>query len=195
MKDAYINGKIIDGTKEMQVKEEYAILVEQGKIKDVVLQEEADLTGYNVVNLKGNYIMPGLINMHVHLAGNGKPQKKQRDNAKLVNFLMSNPLTRAIAHNMVSGFAEMELLSGVTTIRTVGGIRDFDTRVRNSSKYLEKGHKVKVSIRFKGREMAHPELGKDVLLRFAKELENVASIDQNPKLEGKFMTMILAPKK
>ena len=44
---------------------------------------------------------------------------------------MSNPLTRAIAHNMVSGFAEMELLSGVTTIRTVGGIRDFDTRVRD----------------------------------------------------------------
>ncbi len=75
--------------------------------------------------------MPGLINMHVHLAGNGKPQKKQRDNAKLVNFLMSNPLTRAIAHNMVSRFAEMELLSGVTTIRTVGGIRDFDTRVRD----------------------------------------------------------------
>ena len=131
MKDAYINGKIIDGTKDMQVKEGYAILVEQGKIKNIVLQEEADLTGYNVVDLKGNYIMPGLINMHVHLAGNGKPQKKQRDNAKLVNFLMSNPLTRAIAHNMVSGFEEMELLSGVTTIRTVGGIRDFDTRVRD----------------------------------------------------------------
>ena len=74
MKDAYINGKIIDGTKEMQVKEGYAILVEQGKIKNIVLQEEADLTGYNVVDLKENYIMPGLINMHVHLAGNGKPQ-------------------------------------------------------------------------------------------------------------------------
>ena len=138
MKDAYINGKIIDGTKEMQVKEGYAILVEQGKIKDIVLQDEADLTGYNVVDLKGNYIMPGLINMHVHLAGNGKPQKKQRDNAKLVNFLMSNPLTRAIAHNMVSGFAEMELLSGVTTIRTVGGIRDFDTRVRDEINCGEK---------------------------------------------------------
>ena len=82
-----------------------------GKIKDIVLQKVADLTGYNVVDLEGNYIMPGLINMHVHLAGNGKPQKKQRDNAKLVNFLTSNPLTRAIAHNMVSGFAEMELLS------------------------------------------------------------------------------------
>ncbi len=51
MKDAYINGKIIDGTKEMHVKEGYAILVEQGKIKNIVLQEEADLTGYIVVDL------------------------------------------------------------------------------------------------------------------------------------------------
>lgn len=76
MKDAYINGKIIDGTKEMHVKEGYAILVEQGKIKDIVLQEKADLNSYHVVDLKGQYIMPGLINMHVHLAGNGKPQKK-----------------------------------------------------------------------------------------------------------------------
>lgn len=74
-------------------------------------------------------------------------------------------------------------------------IHDFDTRVRNSSKYLEKGHKVKVSIRFKGREMAHPELGKDVLLRFAKAQENISVIEQNPMMEGRFMTMILMPKK
>lgn len=72
---------------------------------------------------------------------------------------------------------------------------DFDTRVRNSSKYLEKGHKVKVSIRFKGREMAHPELGKEVLIRFADALASVAEIEQQPKLEGKFMTMMLMPKK
>lgn len=77
MKDAYINGKIIDGTKEMHVKEGYAILVEQGKIKDIVLQKEADLTGYNVVDLEGNYIMPGLINMHVHLAGNGNHKRNR----------------------------------------------------------------------------------------------------------------------
>lgn len=74
-------------------------------------------------------------------------------------------------------------------------VHDFDTRVRNSSKYLEKGHKVKVSIRFKGREMAHPELGKDVLLRFAKAQENISVIEQNPMMEGRFMTMILMPKK
>lgn len=74
-------------------------------------------------------------------------------------------------------------------------VHDFDTRVRNSAKYLEKGHKVKASVRFKGREMAHTELGKDVLLRFAQAQENVASIEQQPKLEGRFMTMILMPKK
>ncbi len=72
---------------------------------------------------------------------------------------------------------------------------DFDTRVRNSSKYLEKGHKIKVSIRFKGRELAHPELGKEVLLRFAKEVEDIAIMDGQPKLEGKFMTMMLIPNK
>jgi translation initiation factor IF-3 len=72
---------------------------------------------------------------------------------------------------------------------------DFDTKVRNSSKYLEKGHKVKVSVRFKGRELAHPELGKDVLLRFADEVSETATVDQKPKLEGRFMTMMLIPNK
>ena len=72
---------------------------------------------------------------------------------------------------------------------------DFDTRVVNSKKYLEKGHKVKVSIRFKGREMAHPELGKEVLMKFAEALVDVAEIEQKPKLDGKIMAMMLMPKK
>ena len=72
---------------------------------------------------------------------------------------------------------------------------DFDTKVRNSSKYLEKGHKVKVSVRFKGRELAHPELGREVLERFAEDVKEIAIIDQKPKLEGRFMTMMLIPNK
>lgn len=72
---------------------------------------------------------------------------------------------------------------------------DFDTKVRNSSKYLEKGHKVKVSVRFKGRELAHPELGRDVLMRFAEEVKDIAVIDSKPSLEGRFMTMMLIPNK
>ena len=74
-------------------------------------------------------------------------------------------------------------------------VHDFNTRVTNASKYLEKGHRVKVSVRFKGREMAHTELGKDVLLRFANAVSEIAVIDQQPKLEGRFMNMLLIPNK
>ena len=72
-------------------------------------------------------------------------------------------------------------------------VHDFNTRVNNATKYLKKGHKIKVSIRFKGREMAHTNLGKDVLIKFAQTVEQLATIEQKPKLDGRFMTMILAP--
>lgn len=75
MKYALINGKLLDGTENMQVREGVSILVENGLIKDIA-ENGADLSGYEKIDLKGKYIMPGLINMHVHLAGNGKPQKK-----------------------------------------------------------------------------------------------------------------------
>ena len=74
-------------------------------------------------------------------------------------------------------------------------VHDFNTRVVNSKKYLEKGHRIKVSIRFKGRELAHTELGNDVLMRFASALEDVATIEQKPVMDGRFMNMILMPKK
>ena len=120
----------------MQVQEGQTILVEDGKIREILPAEEAGkrnlaASGYEEIDLQGKYILPGLINMHVHLAGNGKPQKKQRDNEALVKKIMSNGLTKAIAYNMVCGFAKDELYSGVTTIRTVGGLGDFDTRLRD----------------------------------------------------------------
>ena len=73
-------------------------------------------------------------------------------------------------------------------------VHDFNTRVNNSKKYLEKGHKIKVSIRFKGREMAHTELGAEVLAKFADALSEVADIEQKPVLEGRNMSIILVPK-
>ena len=136
MKYLFTNGRIINGTREMQVQEGQVILVEDGKITGILPYEEGkiselEVSGYEEIDLQGKCILPGLINMHVHLAGNGKPQKKQRDNEALVKKIMSNGLTKAIAYRMVCGFAKDELYSGVTTIRTVGGLGDFDTRLRD----------------------------------------------------------------
>lgn len=130
MKYAVTNCKILSGKKDMEVIEGYCILVDDGKITALPKLSDANLNDYKIVDAGGKFVMPGLINMHVHLAGNGKPQKKQRDNAKLVKKIMSSGLTRAIAYNLVCGFAKQELLSGVTTIRTVGGLADFDGRLR-----------------------------------------------------------------
>lgn len=73
-------------------------------------------------------------------------------------------------------------------------IGDFNTKAKNARDYLEKGHKIKVSIRFRGREMAHTEIGEDVLNRFAETLSEVSTIETKPKLDGRNMTMLLAPK-
>lgn len=132
MKYAFINGKLLDGKKDMQLREDVSILTDGEKIADIV-EAGNEPDGYKKIDLGGKYIMPGLINMHVHLAGNGKPQKKQRDNEKLVKQLMSTSLSRAIAYKAVAAFARDELMSGVTTIRTVGGLGDFDTRLRDET--------------------------------------------------------------
>ncbi|MDD4188003.1 MAG: translation initiation factor IF-3 [Bacilli bacterium] len=74
-------------------------------------------------------------------------------------------------------------------------IGDFNTRKKNAEEYLIKGHKIKATLRFKGREMTHTDLGRNVLNRLADELSEVAVVEMSPKLEGRTMTMILAPKK
>ena len=72
---------------------------------------------------------------------------------------------------------------------------DFDTKMNNAKKQLEKGNKIKASIRFKGRQLAHTELGEEVLRRFADALSEVSEIEQQPKFEFKSIYMVLAPKK
>jgi len=74
-------------------------------------------------------------------------------------------------------------------------VHDFATRVKNARKNLEKGAKIKASIKFKGRQISHPELAKDVLIRFSEELSDIAEIEQEPKMEGRSMYMQLTPKK
>lgn len=74
-------------------------------------------------------------------------------------------------------------------------IGDFETKLRNATKYLEKGDRIKLTVRFKGRQMAHTELGKEVLEHFASRVAEIADIEQKPKLDGRMMTMLLVPKK
>lgn len=72
---------------------------------------------------------------------------------------------------------------------------DLETKARNASKFLGKGDKVKVSLRFKGREMGHKEQGYEVFNRFAEIVEENGEMEARPKIEGRFMNAVFAPKK
>ena len=71
---------------------------------------------------------------------------------------------------------------------------DFETKTRHARRFLEEGNKVKVTLMFRGRQIAHPELGRQVVDRVATELAPIAKVETEARLEGKSMTMILAPK-
>ena len=73
-------------------------------------------------------------------------------------------------------------------------VNDFNTKLRNARKFLEKGDKVKASIRFKGRAITHKEIGQKVLDRLAEETADLAIVEQKPKMDGRSMFLVLAPK-
>ena len=74
-------------------------------------------------------------------------------------------------------------------------IGDYDIKVRNLTRFLEAGNKVKVTLRFRGREMAHQELGMEMLKRVEDALQDIGVVEQMPKMEGRQMVMVLAPAK
>jgi len=71
---------------------------------------------------------------------------------------------------------------------------DFNTKAKSAQKFLADGNRVKVSVRFRGREMAHTNLGEKLLMDFADACAEIATMEKNPKLDGRFMAMFLAPK-
>ena len=74
------------------------------------------------------------------------------------------------------------------------GLNDFNVKLRNGQKFLQEGNRVKVTVRFRGREMAHTNLGEELLKSFADQCADLASLDKKPKLEGRNMAMFLSPK-
>ena len=72
---------------------------------------------------------------------------------------------------------------------------DYDVKMRNLRRFIEEGDKVKVTLRFRGREMAHQDLGRDLLKRVENDMEGEVTVEQYPRMEGRQMVMMLAPKK
>jgi len=130
MKTAYTNCIILDGSESMKPAIQMTVVAEDGIIISIenCSQTQPDC---QVVNLEGRYLMPGLINLHIHLPSTGKPVKKQADAAKRVKLLMSTALSRAIVRSMCENSVKMQLMSGVTSVRTVGGIGNIDTQIRD----------------------------------------------------------------
>ena len=73
-------------------------------------------------------------------------------------------------------------------------VGDFNTKLKNAQKFLTDGNRVKVSVRFRGREMAHTEIGRDLLVKFAEQCAEVATMEKAAKMEGRNMSMFLSPK-
>lgn len=132
MKYALINGVILDGNQDMEPVTGKVILVEGEKITAIV-SKDSDISGYEKIDLGGKYIMPGLINMHIHLPATGKPKKKESDPKKLVQLFTSNQLMRRILRIVCQKTAQMQLYSGVTTVRTVGGVENTDSLIRDEN--------------------------------------------------------------
>lgn len=128
---ALINGVLLDGTRDMTPQAGKVVCVEGSKIAAVT--DGPVPAGYEPVDLAGRYVLPGLINLHVHLPTSGKPKKKPSDPKKLVKLITSNGLMRRVGVKLCESYARTELLSGVTTVRTVGGVADFDTIIRQKA--------------------------------------------------------------
>ena len=125
---------LLDGTKNMTLQEDMDVVVENGLFKEVgknIFREGAEL-----IDLSGKYLCPGLINLHVHLPGSGYPTKRQKDNKPLVKFVKGNFIGNKVGEILTKTYAEVNLLSGATTIRSVGGVGHFDALVRDN---IEKG--------------------------------------------------------
>lgn len=138
MKYAFIHGNILngnlDGNGRMPVLSNHTLLTDGERITAIRPGNDEIPPDCQVIDLDGKYLLPGLINMHAHLAASGKPPKKSAkpvDYKKLFETLSRYKFVLKILMKSQAGLAKAELYSGVTTLRTVGGIMDLDGKIRD----------------------------------------------------------------
>lgn len=118
--------------------------------------------------------------------GSKPPVCKTMDYGKF-RFEQSKREKEAKKNQHVVEIKEIRMSPGIDT-------HDFDVKLRNGQKFLNEGNRLKVTVRFRGREMAHTDIGARHLKRFAELCSEIASVDRNPKLEGRHMSMFLSPR-
>jgi translation initiation factor IF-3 len=123
----------------------------------------------------------------VEVAPNSQPPVCRIMNYGKYKYQQSKRTQEARKHQTVIRIKEVK-------VRPRTEEHDFQFKLRHVKRFLDEGNKVKISILFRGREIAHPEFGKELLNRFVEGVKDVTVIEQSPRLEGRNMVMILAPK-
>ena len=118
--------------------------------------------------------------------GSNPPVCKIMDYGKY-RFEQSKREKEARKNQRVIEIKEIRMSPGIDT-------NDLNVKMRNAMKFLKEGNRVKVTVRFRGREMAHTDIGEQLLIRFGEGCAEVANVDKKPKLDGRFMTLFLSPK-
>lgn len=162
-----INEEIRD--KEVRLIDDDGSMIGVVSAKDA--QKQANLKNLDLVKISPNAVPPvcKIMDYGKYMFELAKKEKEARKNQKVISI------------------KEVRLSPSIED-------HDFEFKMKNAAKFLKDGDKVKVSVKFRGREMNHTSLGREVLLKFADQLQELGSMDKAPKLEGKSMMMILNPK-
>ena len=123
----------------------------------------------------------------VKISPQAKPPVCKLMNYGKFRFEQSKREKEARKNQHVVEIKEIRMSPGIDT-------GDFNTKLRNAQKFIADGNRVKVSVRFRGREMAHTDIGRDLLTRFAEQCAEIANLDRPAKLEGRMMSIFLSPK-
>ena len=175
-----MEGLAIAGTKEQRLNEDIAydrirLVSETGEQLGIITSDEArtiaEERGMDLVEIAPNAEPPvcRLMDYGKHLYASAKKKQESKKKQKQITV------------------KEIKFRPGTD-------IGDYDIKVRNLTRFLDAGNKVKVTLRFRGREMAHQDLGLNVLHRVRDELDELSKVELMPKMEGRQMIMVIAPK-